>query len=141
MAMKAVVIGESSGASREAIMAVYPRHKAVVDRFIARGVVVGIGPFADGGNMAIFKTRAEAEAFSKEDPFILDGLVKSFVMKDGRDSLWPDGCSSGAPPVRTGASVTPLAGLFYQTRDRHSQNDPLPPIRMTPAPNAMTRSS
>src|SRR5262249_10873707 len=43
--MKAVVIGESSGASREAIMAVYPRHKAVVDKFIARGVVLGIGPF------------------------------------------------------------------------------------------------
>ena len=63
--MKAVVIGESSGASREAIMAVYPRHKAVVDKFIARDVVVGIGPFSDGGNMAIFKTRAEAEAFSK----------------------------------------------------------------------------
>src|SRR5215510_10959463 len=46
--MKAVVIGESSGASREAIMAVYPRHKIVVDQFIAQGVVVGIGPFTDG---------------------------------------------------------------------------------------------
>jgi len=88
--MKAVVIGESSGASREAIMAVYPRHKAVVDKFIARGVVLGIGPFTDGGNMAIFKTRAEAEAFSKEDPFILEGLVKSFVIKDWRDSLLPE---------------------------------------------------
>jgi len=42
-------------------MAVYPRHKAVVDKFIARGVVLGIGPFTDGGNMAIFKTRGEAE--------------------------------------------------------------------------------
>ncbi len=63
--MKAVVIGEPSGASRDAIMAVYPRHKAVVDRFISRGVVVSIGPFADGGNMAIFKTQEEAEAFSR----------------------------------------------------------------------------
>jgi len=88
--MKTVVVGESSGASREAIMAVYPRHKAVVDKFVARGVVLGIGPFADGGNMAIFKTRAEAEAFSKEDPFILEGLVKSFVIKDWRDSLLPE---------------------------------------------------
>jgi hypothetical protein len=35
--MKAVVIGESSGASRDAIMAVYPRHKVVVDKFVARG--------------------------------------------------------------------------------------------------------
>jgi hypothetical protein len=66
----------------EAIMAVYPRHKAVVDKFIARGVVLGIGPFTDLGNMAIFKTRAEAEAFSKEDAFILEGFVKSVVIKD-----------------------------------------------------------
>ena len=88
--MKAVVIGESSGASREAIMAVYPRHKAVVDKFISRGVVLRIGPFTDGGNMAIFKTRADAEAFSKADPFIREGLVKSFVIKDWRDSLLPE---------------------------------------------------
>jgi uncharacterized protein YciI len=88
--MKAVVIGESSGAGREAIMAVYPRHKKVVDKFVAQGVVLGIGPFADGGNMAIFKTREAAEAFSREDPFILEGLVKSFVIKDWRDSMLPE---------------------------------------------------
>ena len=88
--MKSVVIGESSGASRDAVMAVYPRHKAVVDKFIARGVVVGIGPFDGGGNMAIFKTRAAAEAFAKEDPFILEGLVKSFVIKDWLDPLLPE---------------------------------------------------
>jgi len=87
--MKAVVIGESSGASREAIMAVYPRHKAVVDGFVARGVVLGIGPFSDGGNMAIFRTREAAEAFAREDPFILEGLVRSFVIKDWDDSLLP----------------------------------------------------
>jgi len=88
--MKTVVIGESSGAGREAIMAVYPRHKEIVDKFVARGVVVGIGPFADGGNMTIFKTRAEAEAFTREDPFILEGLVKSFVIKDWSDSMLPE---------------------------------------------------
>ena len=88
--MKAVVIGEPSGASRDAIMAVYARHKAVVDTFIARGVVLGIGPFTDGGNMAIFKTREEAEAFSREDPFILEGVVKYFVIKEWRDSLLPE---------------------------------------------------
>jgi hypothetical protein len=76
--MKAVIIGKSSGASREALMAVYPRYKMVVDKFVAQGVVLAIGPLADGGNMAIFKTREAAEAFSREDPFILEGLVKSF---------------------------------------------------------------
>ena len=85
--MKFVVIGESSGASMDAIMAVYPRHKAVVDAFVARGDVIGIGPFADRGNMAIFRTREAAEAFSKQDPFILEGLVKSAVIREWNDSM------------------------------------------------------
>ena len=88
--MKAVVIGESSGASMETIMSVYPRHKAVVDKYIAKGEVIGIGPFGDRGNMAIFKTRAAAEQFVTEDPFILEGLVKSFAIRDWNDTLLPE---------------------------------------------------
>ena len=88
--MKAVVIGESSGAPMEEIMKVYPRHKMVVEKFIERGDVIGIGPFADRGNMAIFKTRAAAEEFAKEDPFILEGLVKSFVIRDWNDEMLPE---------------------------------------------------
>ena len=85
--MKAVISGEPSGASREAIMAVYPRHKAVVDAFKARGEVIGIGPFADLGNMGIFRTREAAEEFAKQDPFILEGLIKSFVIRDWNDTM------------------------------------------------------
>jgi uncharacterized protein YciI len=85
--MKAVVIGESSGASMEAIMAVYPRHKAVVEGFKARGEVIGIGPFADRGNMAIFRSREAAEAFAREDPFVLEGMVKSYVIRDWNDTM------------------------------------------------------
>ena len=85
--MKAVVIGESSGATMETIMSVYPRHKAIVDKYISKGEVIGIGPFADRGNMAIFKSREAAEAFAKEDPFILEGLVKSFVIRDWNDTM------------------------------------------------------
>ena len=88
--MKAVVIGESSGASMETIMSVYPRHKAVVDKYIAKGEVIGIGTFGDRGNMAIFKTRAAAEQFVTEDPFILEGVVKSFAIRDWNDALLPD---------------------------------------------------
>jgi uncharacterized protein YciI len=85
--VKAVVIGEGSGVSREVVMAVYPRHKVVVDAFTARGEVVGIGPFVEGGNMAIFRTREAAEAFSMQDPFILEGLIKSFVIRDWNDTM------------------------------------------------------
>jgi uncharacterized protein YciI len=85
--VKAVIIGEPSGASMEQIMAVYPRHKAVVETFKARGEVIGIGPFADRGNMGIFRTRDAAEEFARQDPFILEGLVKSFVIRDWNDTM------------------------------------------------------
>ena len=68
-------------------MAVYPRHKLVVDRFVARGDVIGIGPFADRGNMAIFRTRAAAEEFARQDPFALEGLVKSYAIRDWNDAM------------------------------------------------------
>ena len=88
--MKAVVIGEPSGATMETIISVYPRHKVVVDKYKAAGVVIGIGPFDGGGNMAIFKTRAAAEQFVTEDPFILEGLVKSFVIRNWKDNMLPE---------------------------------------------------
>lgn len=55
--MKAVVIAESSGATMEQIMAVYPRHKVVVEAFVA------------------------------QDPFVLEGLVKSVVIRDWNDTM------------------------------------------------------
>ena len=85
--MKTVVIGESSGATMDQVMAVYPRHKVVVEAFIARGEVIGIGPFADRGNMAIFRTRAAAEAFVAQDPFVLEGLVKSVAIREWHDTM------------------------------------------------------
>jgi len=86
--MKAVVIGVGNGASMDAIMAVYPRHKAVVDVFVARGEVIGIGPFTDkGGNLAIFRTREAAEQFVKQDPFVLEGLIKSYDIRDWGDQM------------------------------------------------------
>jgi uncharacterized protein YciI len=88
--MKAVVIGEPSGVTMETIMNVYPKHKVIVDKYIAKNEVIGIGPFNNLGNMAIFKTREAAEKFVTEDPFILEGIVKSFVILDWDDALLPE---------------------------------------------------
>jgi uncharacterized protein YciI len=87
--MKAVVIGIGTGATMEAVMAVYPRHKALVDQFIERGDVIGIGPFTDPkrGNMAIFRSREAAEEFVKKDPFALEGLVASYEIRDWGDEM------------------------------------------------------
>jgi hypothetical protein len=83
------VIGSSAGRTRAEVMAVYPRHKAFLDTFIARGEVVGVGPFTDpaGGNMALFRTREAAEAFAKDDPFRLEGLVAEYQVKDWGDQM------------------------------------------------------
>jgi uncharacterized protein YciI len=83
------VIGTTAGKSRAEIMAIYPRHKAFLDQFVARSEVVGVGPFTDagGGNMALFRTRAAAEAFAKDDPFLLEGVVKEYQIKDWGDQM------------------------------------------------------
>jgi uncharacterized protein YciI len=69
------------------ILSVYSRHKAIVDKYIAKGEVIGIGPFADRGYMAIFRIREAAEEFVKEDPFILEGLVRSFIIREWNDTI------------------------------------------------------
>ena len=85
--MKAVIIGESSGASMEEILRVYPRHKIILEKYVSRGDVLGIGPFDDGGNMGIFKTREAAEQFICEDPFLLEGIVKTYAIRDWNDNM------------------------------------------------------
>ncbi len=84
-----VVIGKSAGKSREEIMAIYPRHKAYMDKFIARGDVIGTGPFMDpeGGNMAIFRSKEAAEEFAKSDPFLLEGVAKEYKIKEWGDNM------------------------------------------------------
>ena len=84
-----VVIGSSAGKTREEIMAIYPRHKAFLDQFIVRGEVVGVDPFTDkeGGNMAIFRSRAAAEAFAKSDPFLVEGAAKEYQIKEWGDTM------------------------------------------------------
>ena len=85
--MKAVVIYEPGTASMDTIMATFPRHKVVVDAFAARGEVLGIGAFAGGreGSMGIFKDRAAAEAFVAQDPFVKEGLVVKYAIRDWSD--------------------------------------------------------
>jgi uncharacterized protein YciI len=83
------VLGGSAGKPREEVMAIYPRHKAFLEQFLARGEVVGVGPFIDqgSGNMALFRSRAAAEAFAASDPFLLEGAVKEYQIKEWGDTL------------------------------------------------------
>ena len=87
--MKYVVIGVGTGAPMERIMEVYPRHKVLVNEMVGRGVVIGVGPFSDRGNMGIFRTREAAEEFVRRDPFNLEGLVKEYAIREWDDQMIP----------------------------------------------------
>lgn len=73
-------------------MQVYPRHKARVDEYVAAGRIVGIGTFAEpmaNGSMGIFATREDADEFMAGDPFLLEGLVRSWRLLEWNDSVLP----------------------------------------------------
>lgn len=87
--MKAVVLYERGKATMEEIMAVYPRHKAIVDSYAAEGKIIAIGTFADPGHgsMGIFQNREYAEEFVSIDPFVLEGLVGKVIIRDWNEIL------------------------------------------------------
>lgn len=88
--MKAVLFYEASDTPMDKIIEAYPRHKAVVDAFHARGDLLAVGTFADpvkDGSMAVFRDRAAAETFVAEDPFAVEKLVRSAVIKDWNETL------------------------------------------------------
>ena len=69
--------------------AVYPAHVARLQEFKASGELLMVGTFADpqaDGSMAIFSTRDSAEAFATGDPFVLQGVVRSWTVKEWLES-------------------------------------------------------
>ena len=63
----------------------FPAHKARLDAFHARGDLLLIGTFGnpqDEGSMAVFRTREAAEEFVKDDPFVLNGVVRAWHIRE-----------------------------------------------------------
>ena len=58
----------------------YPAHRARLDEFHSRGVLIAAGPFSNPseGAMGIFSTREAAEEFIQGDPFVKNGLVSKW---------------------------------------------------------------
>lgn len=79
----------AAGVTVERIMEIYPRHKAWLDQFAERGKIIGIGPFGNPGegSMGIFRDRESAEDFVKDDPFVLEGIVAKYTIKEWNDDM------------------------------------------------------
>jgi uncharacterized protein YciI len=90
MALLAVVLYESADDVMTKAPPVFPAHKARLDEFVARGTLLMVGTFGDPqaeGSMAIFTSRAAAEEFVAGDPFVLEGVVRAWHIRDWHEAL------------------------------------------------------
>lgn len=67
----------------------YSTHRARLDEFHARGVLLMAGPWGDpaAGAMGIFTTREAAEEFIRDDPFVMNGVVKTWTLREWNEAL------------------------------------------------------
>jgi len=66
---------------------VFPAHRAWYQEFMARGVLLSLGPFTDrGGSMAVFTTREAAEEFASGDPFVQHGVVSKWSIREWHEA-------------------------------------------------------
>ncbi|MCW3046326.1 MAG: YCII-like protein [Solirubrobacterales bacterium] len=88
--MKHVLLYDSAPDVLSKAPAHFPAHKARLDEFHARGTLLMVGTFGDPqaeGSMAIFTTRAAAEEFVDDDPFVRNGVVRAWHLREWNEIL------------------------------------------------------
>lgn len=91
--MKYVLLYESADDVMSKAPAHFPAHEQRLQEFHGRGEILMVGTFGDPqeqGSMAIFPTRAAAEAFVEGDPFVLNGVVGRWEIREWDEVLAPD---------------------------------------------------
>jgi uncharacterized protein YciI len=68
----------------------FPSHQARYQRFVDDGTLLMIGTFAnplEDGAMGIFTTREAAEEFARGDPFVTEGVVRDWQLREWNEVL------------------------------------------------------
>ena len=67
----------------------YQAHRARLEEFHARGALLMAGPWVNptDGAMGIFTTREAAEEFIRDDPFVLNGVVGKWTIREWNEVL------------------------------------------------------
>ena len=93
--MKYVMIYESEGADLGLVRTHYPVHRARIDEFHSRGVMLASGPLVDdagapsGMALGVVTTREAAEEFVAGDPFVTNGAVSKWRIENRHEVLLP----------------------------------------------------
>ena len=91
--MKYVLFYESAPDFRSKIPLHIEAHRALWRTYAADRRLLMIGPFADepaGSAMGIFTSRAAAEQFVCDDPFVASGLVAKWTVREWTEALVPE---------------------------------------------------
>jgi uncharacterized protein YciI len=68
----------------------FPAHFERIKAFHARGELLLVGTFGDPqahGSMGVFASRAGAEEFVADDPFVLNGVVRGYEIREWNEIL------------------------------------------------------
>jgi uncharacterized protein YciI len=86
--MKYVLIYDSADDVAQTAPVHFAAHRARWKDFQADGTLLLIGPYSDqSGALAVFTTRAAAEEFARSDPFVLNGVVRGWSVKEWAEAL------------------------------------------------------
>jgi uncharacterized protein YciI len=86
--MKYVLFYESAKDAATTAPLHFAAHRARWALFHADGTLLLIGPFSDrNGAMAVFTTRRAAEDFAKDDPFVVQGVVRDWSIREWNEAL------------------------------------------------------
>ena len=67
----------------------FPAHRARLEEFHGRGVLLMAGPYGNPpvGALGVFTTREAAEEFVRDDPFVLHGVVARYRFHEWNEVL------------------------------------------------------
>jgi uncharacterized protein len=90
--MKYVLLYESTPDFRTRVPAHIAAHRALWKAFHDDGRLLMIGPLTDepaGEAMGVFTTRSAAEEFVRADPFVANGIVARWRIREWAEALAP----------------------------------------------------
>jgi uncharacterized protein YciI len=89
--MKVLMFYEMAPGGLTKAPANFPAHKARLQEFQARDVLLMAGPYGNPpvGALGVFTSREAAEEFSSGDPFVLNGVVGRCTLHDWQEALAP----------------------------------------------------
>jgi uncharacterized protein YciI len=93
MGMKYVLLYESADDLMSKAPAHMPAHSARGQEFHERGSLIAYGPFGnpqEEGSMAIFTSREAAQEFAEGDPFVVNGVVRDWQIREWDEAFLSD---------------------------------------------------